>query len=247
MKKDNIIHGGALVNPQQKALAQKMAIFSEVAYFNDPADKRRLLNKYGKSNWDIVPMTTNDATTFRNRNTGEVVVGVRGTDFKNVNDLLTDMAIIGGVSNFTPRQAVVNNIVQYAINKYGKDKVVLSGHSLGAKLSVNAANKFNLKAYIYNSATSPLDFFSRSNKNIQDFSTNYAGNRDIVSWFGSLFKKYNQSEFNPSAKDAHSLQNFLPQTAEEIEQTGTGITSCCRECRDCNTHTKRHKYKKLLQ
>lgn len=245
MNKGHIIQcGGALVNPEQKAQAQRYAIFSEAAYFNDNADKRKILDKYGKQLWDIVPMTTIDATTFRNRNTGEVVVGVRGTDFKNVSDLLTDLAIVGGVSNFTPRQAVVNNIVQYAITKYGKDKVVLSGHSLGGKLSTNAANKFGLRAYIYNAGSSPLDFFSRSNKNIQDFSTNYNGNRDIVSWFGSLFKKHNQAEFNPTQSSVHTLQNFLPQSAEEIAQSGTGC-GCGGDC--CNKHTKRYKYKKLIQ
>jgi len=213
---------GALVTPEQKATAQRYAIFSEAAYFNNPTDKRRILDKYGKQAWDIVPLTTIDATTFRNRNTDEVVVGVRGTDVSNISDLLTDIAIVGGVSNFTPRQAVVNNIVQNAINVYGKDKVVLSGHSLGGKLSTNAANKFGLRAYIYNAASSPLDIFSRSNKNIQNFSTNYAGNRDIVSWFGSLFNKYNQAEFNPTQSSVHTLQNFLPQNEAEIALTGTG-------------------------
>lgn len=239
MNKAHIIQcGGALVSPEQKTLGQRYAIFAEIAYYNDPADKRRLLDKYGKQLWDVVPLTTLDATTFKNRNTGEVVIGVRGTDVKNINDLLTDLAIVGGVSNFTPRQAVVNNIVQYAINKYGKDKVVLSGHSLGGKLSVNAANKFGIKAYIYNAAASPLDIFSKSNKNIQDFSTNYNGNRDIISWFGSLFKKHNQAEFNPSQSSAHTLKNFLPQTAEEIAQTGTGIH---------RIHSKHYKMKKYLQ
>lgn len=221
---DDIIEGGALVNPEQKKTAQRYAIFSEASYYKDPNDVRKILDKYGKQAWDIVPITTQDATTFRNKNTGEVVVGIRGTDIKNIEDLFTDLALIGGVSRFTPRAGQITKIVKYAIDTYGKENVSLSGHSLGSELARQAANKFGVKAYLYNRASSVFDVFNKENKDIQDYSTNIGKTRDVISMLGTMQGKHSHSEFEKQAgKDAHTLQNFLPQTKEEIEQIGTGI------------------------
>lgn len=54
MKGQITMIGGALANPEQEAQARRFSIFSEVAYFNDPTDKRKLLDKYGKSAWQVV-------------------------------------------------------------------------------------------------------------------------------------------------------------------------------------------------
>lgn len=219
-----LYYGGELVNPEQKKTAQRYAIFSEASYYKDPNDVRKILDKYGKKAWDIVPITTPDATTFRNRDTGEVVVGIRGTDIKNIEDLFTDLALVGGVSRFTPRASQITKIVKHAIDTYGKDKVSLSGHSLGAELSRQAANKFGVRAYIYNRAASVFDIFNKKNPDIKDYSTNIGKTTDIISVLGTKQKKHDQAEFEKlKGKDAHTLQNFLPQTQEEIEQTGTGI------------------------
>lgn len=221
---DEIQEGGALVNPEQKKTAQRYAIFSEASYYKDPNDVRKILDKYGKQAWDIVPITTPDATTFKNRDTGEVVVGIRGTDVKNIEDLFTDLALVGGVSRFTPRASQITKIVKYAIDTYGKDKVSVSGHSLGGELGRQMANKFGIKGYIYNRASSVLDVFNKKNSDIKDFTTNIGKTRDVISMLGTTQGKHDQSEFNKlEGKDAHTLQNFLPQTKEEIEQTGTGI------------------------
>lgn len=216
--------GGALANPQQEALARRFSIFSEVSYFNDPLDKRKLLDKYGKKNWTVVydGLTNQDVTTFRSNETGEIIIAVRGTDLRNINDLLTDLAVIGSVSSFTPRQAVIDRVVADAIRKFGKDKITLVGHSLGSRIAINAANKFQLKAYVFNTATSPLDFLTKTNKNITDISTNTGKNFDVISWFSKLFNKHEQVELNPTASSTHALANYLPQNEEQIAMSGTG-------------------------
>lgn len=222
--------GGALVSQEEKKTAQRYAIFAEASYYANPEDKRKILDKFGKQAWDVVPMTTNDATTFKNRDTGEVVVGIRGTDVKNIEDLFTDLALVGGVSRFTPRASQITKIVQYAINTYGKDKVSVSGHSLGGELARQMANKFGIKGYIYNRASSLLDVFNKKNPDIKDFSTNIGKTRDVVSMLGTTQKKHSQAEFEKlSGKDAHTLQNFLPQSQEEIEQTGKGLRKGLRK------------------
>lgn len=175
-------------------------------------------------------------TTYKSNETNEVIIAVRGTDVKNINDLLTDLAVIGSISKFTPRQAVIDRVVSDAISRYGRDKITLVGHSLGGRIAINAANKFGLKAYVFNTATSPLDFLTKSNKNITDISTNTGKNFDVISWFSKLFGKHNQVELNPTADSTHSLSNYLPQTSEQIAMSGTG-----------NIHTKKYKYQKLIQ
>ena len=218
-----LYYGGELVNPEQKKTGQRYAIFAEASYYPDPQDVRKILDKYGKQAWDVVPMTTKDATTFKNRDTEEVVVGIRGTDVKNISDLFTDLALVGGVSRFTPRASQITKIVKYAIDTYGKDKVSVSGHSLGGELARQMANKFGLKAYVYNRASSVFDVFNKKNENVKDFSTNIGKTTDIISVLGTKQKKHDQAEFEKQAgKDAHTLQNFLPQSEEEIKQTGTG-------------------------
>lgn len=73
----------------------------------------------------MVQKTTPDATTFKNKETGKVIVAVRGTDITNISDLAHDIAIVTGVSRFTPRIKSVTEVVQYAIDTYGKENVTL--------------------------------------------------------------------------------------------------------------------------
>jgi hypothetical protein len=214
--------GGALAVGQDRILGLKYAIFAEASYYFNDA-KQKILDKYAKPNWDIVQdLTTNDASTFRNRITQEVVVAIRGTDFSNVNDVLTDVAIVGGVVTWTPRYSVIKNIVSKAIQKYGRKNITLTGHSLGGKLAIEAGNEFGLPVYVFNAATGPLDFFARRNKNVKFYTTNINKSRDIVSFLGTLYNKYNNLEFRQEALDPHTLKNFLPTNAQELAQTGNG-------------------------
>lgn len=223
-KLNSDLHGGAKVTADQKKTAQRYAIFAEAAYYKDPNDVRKILDKYGKQAWSLVPISSDDAKTFRSKDTGQVVVGIRGTDTSNIEDLFTDLALVGGVSRFTPRAKQISNIVKYAIDNYGKDNVSISGHSLGGELGRQAANQFGVKAYVYNRAASVLDTFNKENKNIEDYSTNTGDTKDIISVLGTKQQKHSHSEFEKlKDKDAHTLQNFLPQTQEEINRTGTGI------------------------
>lgn len=216
--------GGALVNADQKSQAQKYAVFALASYYKNPQDVRKILDKYGKQNWDVVQKTTPDATTFKNKETGKVIVAVRGTDITNISDLAHDIAIVTGVSRFTPRIKSVTEVVQYAIDTYGKENVTLTAHSAAGEYVRQMANKFNLPAYVFNRAASLLDYFNVKNKNVKDFSTNLGRSKDPVSFLGTKQQKHDHAEFEQLRdKDAHTLENFLPQNQEEIDQTGSGI------------------------
>lgn len=217
--------GGALVTSEQKKTGQRYAVFAEASYYKNPDDVRKILDKFGKKNWDIVPKTVLDATTFKNKETGKVIIAIRGTDITNLSDLATDLALTVGLSRFTPRVKTVTDVVQYAIDNYGKQNIeAITGHSLGGELARQMANKFGLKAFVFNRAAGPLDYFNTSNKEIKDFSTNLDKSKDPVSFLGTMQQKHDHAEFQQlKDKDAHTLANFLPQNQEEIDQTGTGI------------------------
>lgn len=219
--------GGALVTDEQKRTAQRYGVFAEASYYKDPNDVRKILDKFNKKAWKVVPKTTLDATTFKSDETGKVIIAVRGTDITNLSDLATDLALVVGLSRFTPRVKAVTEVVQYAIDNYGKENIeAIVGHSLGGELARQMANKFGLKAYVFNRAAGPLDYFNVKNKDIKDFSTNLDKSKDPVSFLGTKQQKHDHAEFNVlEGKDPHTLSNFLPQNQAEIDQTGTGRRS----------------------
>jgi esterase/lipase len=126
------------------------------------------------------------------------------------------------VSRFTPRASIVSSLVDKAIKKYGQDNVIVVGHSLGGELARQMANKYKIKAVTFNRGASFLDIFNKENKNVVGYTTNIKGNIDPVSILGKVFDKNKQIEMNPT-KGVHSVENFLPTTAEEIKQTGAGL------------------------
>lgn len=215
--------GGALAVGSQKSEGQRYSIFSAASYLYDNEQKQQFLNKFGKEQWNVdKELTTNDATTFYNSNTKKAIVSIRGTDVKNIEDLMTDVALFFSVSRFTPRASMVSSLVDKAIKKYGRDNVIVVGHSLGGELARQMANKYKIKAVTYNRGSSFLDIFNKQNKNIISYTTNIKSNIDPVSILGKLYGKNTQLEFAPT-KGVHSVENFLPTTAEEIKQTGTGL------------------------
>lgn len=223
-KNETCFQGGALITDEQKKLAQRYAVFAESAYYPNVSDVRKILDAYNKKAWEVVPKTTPDATTFKSKETGKVIISIRGTDIKNLSDLATDLSLIAGLSRFTPRAKSITEVVQYAIDNYGKENIeAIVGHSLGGELARQMANKFGLKAYIFNRAAGPLDYFNVKNKDIKDFTTNLDKSYDPVSFLGTKQQKHDHAEFQQlKGKDPHTLQNFLAQTQDEIDQTGTG-------------------------
>lgn len=83
---------------------------------------------------------------------GKAVVAVRGTS--DLRDIGTDALVALGVSKKGKRYKKEKQLVKEAIDKYGKDNVSVSGHSLGGTIARDLSRDLGVKAETYNSGAS---------------------------------------------------------------------------------------------
>jgi hypothetical protein len=184
---------------------------------NRPAELQRLA-----SDWRIIDeYSNNDILTVKNGNL--VVIAFRGTELNKgagraILDLYNDYGILIGEDQRVFRLEEGRSIVQEAIRKYGKRKIVLTGHSLGGYVGVNLCEEFGLSGVLFNIGSSPKDkkFFRdfRKRDDIVHITTN-----DLRSWkpvidilsVSSLFiyqYPYYIQKVKPGIS-IHSIDNFI--------------------------------------
>jgi hypothetical protein len=224
-KKNNHLIGGALATGADKSIGQRYAVFASCCYLKTDQEKYDFLKKYNKINWIIDDQFTNiEITTFHKVETGETVIAINGTDWTKSTDVIADAYLLVGNSAGSSKAKRMIDIVGKIIAKYGKTNTCLASHSLGAEISRLCANKYGIKAYLYNRGTGFGTPFETKNKDINEYTTNYGKNTDIVSLIGSMFKNHTNSEFETNQKgDTHTINNFLGQNQSEIDLTGTGV------------------------
>jgi hypothetical protein len=143
-------------------------------------DKQAVLNKSGlNKEYKIIPEFTNrDITTFFDVDCKNVIMVVRGTDDKDIlgmkySDLYTDAHLALGILNRTKRYRESERMFLKLRARYG-DTVILSGHSLGGRISGGLSQKYHCPAIIFNQGSSPLD--STYNKGANPYTTHYTTN-----------------------------------------------------------------------
>lgn len=98
---------------------------------------------------------------------GNLTLAFRGTDLKNrsnrYRDLGTDLLLGLGLQDVSNRFKNSKRAVDSAIEKYGKDKVRLTGHSLGGSQALYLSNKRGLTANSFNAGISPIDTYRNRN------------------------------------------------------------------------------------
>jgi len=94
---------------------------------------------------------------FHHPTTGKTVIAYRGTQIHNAGDLLTDAAIAAGFEEHTRRYHESQEVLKRAVQKYGKENIHLTGHSLGGSIALHLANEYGVSASVYNPAFTPLD------------------------------------------------------------------------------------------
>jgi hypothetical protein len=123
---------------------------------NRPAELQQLA-----SNWRIIDEYSND-NILSVTNGHLVVIAFRGTELnkgviRSALDLYNDYGILIGENERVFRLEEARPVVQEVIRKYGKRKIVLTGHSLGAFVGVTMAEEFKLPAILFNIGSSPKD------------------------------------------------------------------------------------------
>jgi hypothetical protein len=209
--------------------SERFAVFSAVSYQPTLAEKRALLDKYKKVSWQIdTDLTNANATTMFNPNTGEIIFSIRGTDPKNVSDLAQDVGIITGTSRFMSRAKQMSRMATQIINKYGKDKLIVVGHSLGGELARQVSNKFGIPAVVFNRGSSIPDIFNPKSDLIKEYSNNNPsqGSIDPVSIVSYLTGKH-ENEYIPSKSwNTHTLDNFLNDDPNAMVGEGMKKNKC---------------------
>lgn len=95
-------------------------------------------------------LSNRNRTVFYHKEKNEAVIAYRGTNPKKLGDLGTDLAIAVGAQATTARFKNAEKVADQAVTKYGKENVVVTGHSLGGSQALHVAAKKDLKAYAFN-------------------------------------------------------------------------------------------------
>ena len=132
------------------------SVFSQAAYayyYKGLAAADATKNEYGLTDWNIDGgLSDKNSVVFVDNRDKEVVIAYRGTDPRNVRDLYTDFQIaIGSYKTIAPTR-FQEALAKYekVKTKYGDDKIVVTGHSLGSTQSLVVAARKGVKGHHFN-------------------------------------------------------------------------------------------------
>jgi len=95
-----------------------------------------------------------DRVVYQHQRTGHVVIAFRGTDLHDKSrrnrDIGADALLATGYQSMSHRFYNAEKVTQDLINKYGKENVTATGHSLGGSQALYVSRKFNIHAEAYN-------------------------------------------------------------------------------------------------
>ena len=150
----------------------KYSRLSKGAYMTNKGETvelEQMLNEFSETKDFIVDteLTSSNSTIYHNIKTNETVIAFRGTDpgslnltaiektrLPNFSDLKTDGAILIGQEAKTERLLEAERTFQKTVNKYGKESLNLTGHSLGGNQALHIGEKFDIPSKTFNGAVS---------------------------------------------------------------------------------------------
>lgn len=104
---------------------------------------------------------TNNMLLMYDVHSKNAVLCFRGTKLPSPSDIRTDIAIMLGDEINSPRFKTALLHTMAAISKYGKRKVTVTGHSMGATLGIYVARRFGLVAHLFNPGSAPVSFLKK--------------------------------------------------------------------------------------
>ena len=193
------------------------ALLSKISYTEER--KRPLeLNKYHLNQMtELKNFSSNDVLTVKDKYSSFVIIAIRGTDIKNITnnrirDLVQDYGILAGDDDAVSRTKKLISLVEKVISKFGKNNVILTGHSLGGFIACRISDLLNVRVIAFNIGSSLLDGKERDNSNIIHYSTNnpLRGIIDIASISTVLKDNYRTIIVKQKVGiDVHSINNFI--------------------------------------
>ncbi len=163
-------------------------------------------------------LSTGDVAVYEDPETKKAVVGFRGTS--KVRDINPDIGIAGNRFKSTDRYKSDKAQLEKVLQKYGKDNVRLTGHSLGGKSASTLAQDYGIKADTFNEGSTPLQMEGNLLKNLSckvfpsqqkcknaQLVTKHLITGDPISTW-NLFSASNVKYYKPNSWNPHSLNNF---------------------------------------
>jgi hypothetical protein len=189
------------------------------------AETQKLLNERFTEPHFIVPEFSNENAITIKRPNNEYIMAVRGTRPTNINDLAADAQIL-----LNDKNNIRVNSVEKLYNSFKAEnptsKLTLTGHSLGAYVGHQIANKYNETFVGFNLPASPLGIISDNldNKTTASHKIYLTKNLDVIS---SLNKYTNftdkiitlpqKQSTLPNWLGSHDIQNYLPNKKETLK------------------------------
>jgi hypothetical protein len=126
---------------------------AQSAYIRQKASRQSLVSEYDPEIKLVDRYTDKHHSTFEDAN-GNIYLGIRGTDFNNQQsgrneDLVTDLVLTFGLEGITPRFKKSEKLLKKIQEENPDKKIILSGHSLGGRISRDLGYKYNLENHNY--------------------------------------------------------------------------------------------------
>lgn len=152
---------------------------------------------------------------------GKAKVAFRGTDpshllkphkprefAKSWRDIGTDVLLGVGLQDVASRHRNALRTTDLAIQKYGKENVSLTGHSLGGSQAMHVSRKRGIKATGFSAAASPVDVLrKRTYSHFHSVSTKYD---PISSMTHHKVKRIGKkTTVSQKSSNPHALENYL--------------------------------------
>ena len=151
--------------------------------------KHLLKSTYSKNKEDIgdykidKQLSGTRAKVYTNKETGKNVIAIRGT--QGIHDMITDAHLFLGDKS-TKRFKHAKKVYDRVIDKYGKDNLILAGHSLGSSLAEEVGKENKDEIYTLNKPVTPVDILK--GKKVPKNQTDIRTSRDLISVLRPLQK-----------------------------------------------------------
>ena len=200
------------------------SVLNQATYSNNA---RKVLDEYDEGDNFMIMKEETNYLVVRDTTTNKVVIVAKGTDLGNtkgmkLQDLKEDLHIVLNKPETMGRLREIKNETRKLIKAYGKNNVIISGHSLGGYITADISKDLDIKGVAFNIGSSPKKITPTFNKNLTHYTTNSLSNKviDPLSITSSSRDFYNKKVVEPKNIGSgvirfHTISHFLPNKKDK--------------------------------